>query len=102
MREGGGCHSIPAGFSIGNGINDMHPPAQPQTYSYLIGGAVLVLVLALRFRSVGRHRRLKLGALWVMPAILVALGALTFISAPPSPATVGLCALALLIGSAAG
>jgi hypothetical protein len=77
-------------------------PAQPQLISYVIGGGVLLLVLALRFRNVGRQRRLKLEWLWVVPASLAALTVLTFVTAPPSPMTVGICALALLIGGALG
>jgi len=77
-------------------------PAQPQLISYLIGGAVLLVVLALRFRSVGRRRRLRLEYLWVIPVILAALTVLTFVTAPPSPTTIGLCVLALLVGGALG
>jgi hypothetical protein len=77
-------------------------PAQPQLISYVIGGAVLLLVLALRFRSVGRRRRMRLEWMWIFPAILLALAALTFVSAPPSPMTEGVSALALLIGGALG
>jgi len=77
-------------------------PAQPQLISYAIGGAALLVVLALRFRSVGRQRRLRLEYLWIVPAILAALAMLTFVSAPPSPMTTGLCALAFAVGGALG
>ncbi len=76
--------------------------AQPQTISYLIGGAVLLLVLALRFRSVGRHRRLRLERLWIAPALIAAIAVLILVGAPPSPLTLALSLAALLIGSAVG
>ena len=77
-------------------------PANPQIISYVIAGAVLVLVMFFRMRNVGRQRRLRLEWLWVLPAILLALMTLTMISAPPSPLTLGLSAVALLIGGAVG
>jgi hypothetical protein len=103
LRDGERCHSMRRGRLLGNGINRMHAsPAQPQTISYIIGGAMLLLVLVLRFRSVGRQRRLRLELMWILPAFLVAVAGLVFITAPPSPTTLGLCALTLLMGAALG
>jgi hypothetical protein len=75
---------------------------QPQTISYLIGGAMLLLVMVLRFRNVGRHRKLRLETLWIVPAILGGLAVMTFATALPSPLTLGLSLVALAIGSAVG
>jgi len=76
--------------------------AQPQLLSYVIGGGILLLVMALRFRSVGRHRRLRLERLWIAPALIAAIVVLTFVGAPPSPLTLAICLVALLIGGALG
>lgn len=76
--------------------------AQPQLISYAIGGAILLLVMALRFRSVGRHRRLRLERLWIAPAAIAAIVALTLLNAPPSMLTLALCVVALAIGGVIG
>src|SRR5262245_17028755 len=77
-------------------------PAQPQLMSYAIGGAILLLVMVLRFRNVGRHRRLRLETLWIVPAIIAVLAVTAFTAAPPSPITFGLSLAALLLGAAVG
>jgi len=74
----------------------------PQIISYFVGGAILLIVMTMRFRSVGRQRRLKLERLWVVPAILATLMILAFVGAPPSPLTLGLCGVVLLIGAGIG
>jgi hypothetical protein len=103
LRKPAGFHSV-RDFRPSKTWNrhPMQPTAQPQLISYLISGAVIALVMALRLRNIGRQRRLRLETLWVMPGVLVALTALAFSSAPPSPLTLLLCVPALLIGAAVG
>jgi len=70
---------------------------------YVIMAVVLVLVLALRFRSVGRERRLRLGQLWLVPAVIAAVAIGAFVVTPPArPAEWIACAVALAIGVALG
>ncbi len=56
---------------------------QSQTISYIITAIVISIVLLLRFRNVGRARRLNLNALWIVPGILLALFAFTTFEYPP-------------------
>jgi hypothetical protein len=44
-------------------------PVQQSWISYAISIAVILLVLALRVRRMGKMRPLKLGSLWVVPAL---------------------------------
>ncbi len=75
----------------------------PQNWtSYAITAAVILLVMALRLRNVGRHRRVRLEWLWVVPAIFVVLMGATFADTHPSPITLGLCGVALAAGAAIG
>lgn len=55
----------------------------PQTISYIITAIVIGLVMVLRFRNVGRARRLNLNTLWIVPAILCAVLAVTLFEAFP-------------------
>lgn len=68
----------------------------------LAGIAVVGIVLALRFRSIGRPRPLKPGRLWVQPLILVGLAALTIGLHPPGLIGSVLCLLAAIVGGAVG
>ena len=56
---------------------------QSQTISYVITAIVIGLVMLLRFRNVGRARRLNLNTLWIVPAIFCAVLAATLYQAPP-------------------
>jgi hypothetical protein len=70
---------------------------------YVIMVVVLVVVLGLRMRSVGRERPLKLGQLWIVPAVYGALTAAFFVFTPPARAIDWAIALAaLVIGGAVG
>jgi hypothetical protein len=74
----------------------------PQTISYIVSGTIIILVLALRMRRVGQRRPLKLERLWIVPAMFLAITALTFAQARPSPITLTLCAVSLMFGAALG
>jgi hypothetical protein len=57
---------------------------------YLIGGLIVVVILAFRLRSMSRSRPLRLEWLWVTPAILTALTVLTLYFTPGTPPPEGL------------
>ncbi|MFL6763708.1 MAG: hypothetical protein ACJ8FO_00745 [Sphingomicrobium sp.] len=59
---------------------------------------IIAVVLALRFRSMSRERPLKIGTLWVVPAIYLLLAGSMLVSLTPPPVGWGL----LLVGLAAG
>jgi hypothetical protein len=71
--------------------------------AYVIMAVVLVVVLGLRMRSVGRERPLKVGRLWVVPAVYCAVAASFFVLTPPErPLEWGLAVVALTVGAALG
>jgi len=76
--------------------------AQPSMITYAIMGVVIVGILALRMRGMSKMRPLKLGTLWIVPALYLVIAAVMFIQLPP----VGWVAIAsgagLLIGAALG
>ena len=74
--------------------------AQPhQTWvSYAVTIGIIVIVIALRLRKAGQMRPLKLGNLWVVPALYLAVAAMMFAQLPPT----GWVAIASVIGLAVG
>lgn len=74
-----------------------HPVHQSWT-SYAITIAIVVIVLALRMRRMGQMRPLKLGNLWIVPAIYLVVAALMFVQLPPT----GWVAVASIVGLAVG
>jgi membrane protein CcdC involved in cytochrome C biogenesis len=77
-------------------------PAQQTWISYAITIGIVVIVMALRFRSMGKIRPLKLGSLWVVPTMYVVVAALMFIGLPPTGWVAIASAVGLLIGAAVG
>jgi hypothetical protein len=73
-------------------------PIQQTWISYAIPIGIIVVVMALRLRSMGRERPLNVGTLWVIPAIYLAIIASMLFALPP---TAGGWAL-VVAGSAAG
>lgn len=63
---------------------------------------IFLVVIGLRLRSMAKPQPLRSTRLWIVPAILVLLGVMTFVANPPSPAGLGICAVALVIGCAIG
>lgn len=74
--------------------------AQPhQTWvSYAVTIGIIVIVIALRLRKAGQMRPLKLGNLWVVPALYLAVTVMMFAQLPPT----GWVAIASVIGLAVG
>jgi membrane protein CcdC involved in cytochrome C biogenesis len=77
-------------------------PAQQTWISYAITIGIVAIVMALRFRSMGKMRPLKLGSLWVVPTMYVVVAALMFIGLPPTGWVAIASAVGLLIGAAVG
>jgi membrane protein CcdC involved in cytochrome C biogenesis len=69
---------------------------------YAIPVAIFVVVIAIRMRSMGQMRPLKLETLWVVPAMYLVAAALMFWSLPPKGAVAIASAVGLLIGAAVG
>ena len=76
--------------------------AQPSWIGYAITIAVVIVAMALRMRGMSKMRPLKLGSLWIVPVIYLAVAVWMFVLLPPvgwvAIASVG----ALLIGAAVG
>lgn len=76
---------------------------QSQTIAYIITALVIGLVLFLRLRNVRRARRLRLGTLWIVPAVYAVVLAVSIFEHPPVTASGWLwLALALAVGGAIG
>lgn len=73
-------------------------PVQQGWIGYAIPIAIFAIVMSLRLRRMGRMRPLKLGSLWVIPAIYLVVAALMFALRPPTL----MVSLASLIGLALG
>ena len=63
---------------------------------------VIVVVMALRLRSMNRVRPLKPERMWVLPLALVALAGVTLWAHPPSPAGMAIGFGALMVGGFLG
>src|SRR4051812_45514520 len=77
-------------------------PAQQTWISYAITVAIIAIVIALRFRNIGKMRPLKLSGLWVVPSMYIAVAALMFLGLPPTGWVAIASAIGLLIGAAVG
>ena len=72
--------------------------AQPSWIGYAVSIAVIVVVLALRMRGMSRMRPLKLGSLWIVPAVYFVVAVIMFVQLPP----VGWVAIASVVGLVIG
>jgi len=77
-------------------------PAQQGWVSYAITIGVIVVVVALRMRRMGKMRPLKLETLWVVPVLYLLVAALMFWQLPPTGWVAIASAVAVLIGAAVG
>lgn len=76
--------------------------AQQTWITYAISIAVIVVVLALRMRRMNQMRPLKLGSLWIVPALYLVVAAILFVQLPPVGWVAIASAIGLLIGAAVG
>jgi hypothetical protein len=70
--------------------------------SYVVMGVAIVLIIALRFRRMGRDRPLRLDGLWVLPAIYLAILIVAFAQTPPGAIGWMLIGIGLVLGGVAG
>lgn len=77
-------------------------PIHPNPLFNLIPIAIILVVLALRFRRLTRERPLKIERLWIVPALYVVIAGITFWNLPPAPMTWAVAFAALLAGAALG
>lgn len=68
----------------------------------LLPFVIMAVVLALRFRSMGRERPLKLGTLWIVPVVYALIAGSMFMALPPPLVGWGIVAFAIGIGAVAG
>ena len=81
----------------------MHTQPVHQTWiSYAITIGIVVIVMGLRMRSMGKMRPLKLETLWVVPVLYLAVAGLMFFQFPPVGWTAIVSAVGLVIGAAVG
>lgn len=79
----------------------VHQAAAPWL-SYAIPFAIIAVVMALRWRSMRRVRRLRVEMLWILPAVYAAVMALVFFESPPGVSGWLWSALALAGGAVIG
>lgn len=68
----------------------------------LVPFVIFAVVLALRFRSMSRERPLKLGTLWIIPAIYLVIAASMLVALPPPPVGWAVVALGIAVGAVLG
>jgi membrane protein CcdC involved in cytochrome C biogenesis len=77
-------------------------PVHPSWITYAITIGIIVIVLGLRMRRMGKMRPLKLGSLWIVPALYLVVAALMFVQLPPTGWVAIASAVGLAIGAAVG
>jgi membrane protein CcdC involved in cytochrome C biogenesis len=73
-------------------------PVHQTWLNYAISIGVVLIVMALRLRRAGQMRPLKLGSLWIVPAVYFVVATLMFVQLPPK----GWVAIASVVGLAIG
>lgn len=76
--------------------------AQQTSLSYAITIGIIAIVMALRFRRMGRLRPLKLATLWIVPALYFVLAAVMIIELPPTYPVALASIVGILIGAMIG
>ena len=69
---------------------------------YVISGMIIVIVLALRFRSMRKTRPLNPDRLWIVPLLLAIMAAATIVLHPPGAPGLALGAMGLVVGGLIG
>jgi membrane protein CcdC involved in cytochrome C biogenesis len=77
-------------------------PVHQSWVSTAITIAFIVVIMTLRMRRMGRMRPLKLGSLWVVPAIYAVVAALMFVQLPPTGWTAIASIVGVVIGAGVG
>jgi hypothetical protein len=79
----------------------MHPNGQ-NWLTTLLPFAIIAVVLALRFRSMGKERALKVDTLWIVPVVYLLVAGTMLIALPPPPIGWGLAVLGVGLGAVVG
>ena len=79
-----------------------HAAQSGQFTQYAITAVIVVLVIGLRLFRMRQTRRLRLGMLWVVPAIYLLFAAILYIEFPPTGMGWLVCFGGLALGSAIG
>ena len=74
----------------------------PKMLQTVLPIAIIVIVLAFRFRNLSKPRPFNPGRLWLAPAFVAAAAAFFLISFPPSPTGWAVILFAVVIGTIAG
>jgi hypothetical protein len=77
-------------------------PVQHGWLTALLPFVIIAVVLALRMRSMSRERPLKMGTLWLVPAIYVLLVGSMLLTLPPTPAGWALVVAGIALGGVLG
>ena len=77
-------------------------PGHQSWISYAITIGIVVIVMGMRMRSMGKMRPLKLETLWVVPVLYLAVAALMFWQLPPTGWVAIASAAGLAVGAAVG
>ena len=77
-------------------------PIHQTWVSYAITIGIVVVIMALRMRGMSKMRPLKLGSLWIVPAVYLVVAALMFVQLPPTGWVAVASAVGLAIGAAVG
>jgi hypothetical protein len=77
-------------------------PVHQTWIGYAITIAIIVVIMALRMRGMSRMRPLKLGSLWIVPAIYLVVAALMFVQLPPTGSVAIASVVGLVIGAGVG
>ena len=77
-------------------------PVQQSWASYAVTIGIIIVMMALRLRKAGRMRPLKLGSLWIVPVLYLAVAAMMFVQLPPTGWVAIASSIGLLIGAPVG
>jgi len=77
-------------------------PVQQSWINYAITMGIIVVIMALRMRRMGKMRPLNLSSLWVVPAVYLIVAALMFVQLPPTEGVAIASGIGLLVGTAIG
>ena len=77
-------------------------PVQQSWASYAVTIGIVVIVMALRMRNMSKMRPLKLGSLWVVPVLYLAVAAIMFAQLPPAGWVAVASGVAFAVGAAVG
>lgn len=77
-------------------------PVQPTWVGYIVPIAIFLVVMTLRMRGMSRMRPLKLGTLWIVPALYLLVAIMMFVQYPPFGWVAIASAVGLTLGAALG